>query len=333
MAPIRDRVWNEPDGRLRLPWRLVGFLVVFLGLGGTAAQLLPALLEATQDIVIQVWPDAKVVLLVRTVVTLVVQLALFVVPVYLAARFLDRRWFRDLGLRIDRDWWVDLAFGLALGAGLMTGIFLLELLAGWVTIDGLLQTGSPTFSFAPWFVLSVGLWVAVGVYEELFARGYLLTNLAEGLPWFESLGRFGAVVLATLSSSLVFAGLHAANPAAGLASTTGIFLAGIMLAAGYVLTGELAIPIGIHVTWNLFQGTVFGFPVSGWRQRVTLVAIEQRGPSLFTGGSFGPEAGLVGIGATVVGLVLIAVWVRRRRGQLTVAASTTEPDLRPRRDD
>jgi hypothetical protein len=169
----------------------------------------------------------------------------------------------------------------------------------------------------------------VGFYEELFSRGYQLTNLAEGFNqgW---IGSRGAILIATLISSLIFGVLHATNPNATLFSTLNICMAGFMLAAGFVLTGQLAIPIGIHITWNFFQGNVFGFPVSGANFRTaTLIAIQQEGPDLWTGGAFGPEGGLLGLGVMLLGALFVVLWVRWKQGKVGLHIPLAQPPRKP----
>jgi membrane protease YdiL (CAAX protease family) len=235
--------------------------------------------------------------------------------VWFCGRSLDGRPFSGFGLRLDRAWWSDLGFGLVLGASLMTGIFLLQLAAGWVTVTGSFVTTNGG-AFFPAILAPVVLFVCVGFYEELVSRGYQLTNLAEGLNGV-GVGPGDAIVLAWILSSSLFAVLHLYNPNASALGTLNIFLAGMMLGTGYVLTGQLAIPIGLHVTWNLFQGSVFGFPVSGLDfTGATFLATRQAGPALLTGGPFGPEAGLIAPAAMAVGVGLIALRVRRRTGKL-----------------
>ncbi|MCA1740534.1 MAG: CPBP family intramembrane metalloprotease, partial [Actinobacteria bacterium] len=150
-------------------------------------------------------------------------------------------------------------------------------------------------------------------------------NMAEGLN-FPSLGSKRAVLLAWVLSSAIFGLLHLANPNASLSSTVNITFAGLLLGAGYVLTGRLAIPIGLHIAWNFFQGNVFGFPVSGIGPiGATFISIEQGGPTLFTGGAFGPEAGLLDPAASLVGSLLIWLWVRARSGKADIQSSIAEP--------
>jgi hypothetical protein len=303
--------WNEDERRLRAPWRLllgaavylVGSLAVGLVLSrGTLLALVGALDPA-----------------VTRALSVTLNGVVVVAAVAVAAVLLDRRRYVDYGFDVDRDWWLDLGFGLALGAALMTGVFVLELALGWVTVTDTFVAGPLGFAAEFALVLVVFLWV--GLYEELMTRGYVLTNLAEGLrlSWPVEVGRPAAVGLATLLSSALFGFLHAANPNATAVSSVAIGIAGVMLALGYVLTGDLAIPIGLHVTWNLFQGTVYGFPVSGIGLETSVVAVEQHGPSVATGGSFGPEAGLVGLAAMAVGSVAIVAYVRRRYGRVALA--------------
>ena len=131
------------------------------------------------------------------------------------------------------------------------------------------------------------------------------------------MGRKGAVLLAWLISSSLFGLLHVFNPNRSAVSTINLVLVGLILGLGYILTGSLAIPIGLHITWNFFQGNVFGFPVSGNDfSTATVIAIRQGGPELWTGGAFGPEAGLVGVAAMALGALLIVLWVRWRYGDV-----------------
>ncbi len=160
--------------------------------------------------------------------------------------------------------------------------------------------------------------VVVGITEELWVRGYQLRNMAEGFN-FGRLHPGRAIVWAWLVSSFVFGLLHAFNPNATWTSTTYLMLAGLFLGLGLILTGRLGLPIGLHITWNFFQGNVYGFPVSGNDfTSATFLAIEQGGPDLWTGGAFGPEAGLIGISAIILGSLLTLLWVQIRYGRVSL---------------
>mgnify|MGYP003852329625 CR=1 FL=1 len=323
MGP-RTLLWNDDERRPRALLRVALLVVVTaslvvgtsLGVGsvGGVGALRAVLAASVGEAAAAAVGAAAGVTLVGGVVSL---------SVLIAGRYVDRRRLRDFGFRTDRGWWLDFGFGLALGAGLMTLIFTLSLAVGWVRITG---TVRPRDGFVARFLGLVVVFVVVGVYEELLARGYLLTNAAEGLVGW--VGERGAVVGAVCLSSLVFGLAHANNPNATALSTAAIVLAGGMLAAGYVLTGELAAPIGLHITWNLFQGGVYGFPVSGLGVDASLLVVAVSGPRLLTGGDFGPEAGLLGVGAMVVGTAVIALWARWRTGALRIDPSVTIPDLR-----
>ena len=303
--------WNSDDRRLRAGWRLIlhVILVAFLIV---ALEVLLSL--ASEDL-----EDSSAFGIVEMALS---GLAI-VAGTLLAARFLDRRPVSDLGLQFSSHWWRDLGYGLFLGAFLMLLVFLVELALGWVTVEEIFLTNrSVPFGLAIFWPLT--LYLAVGIYEELVSRGYHFKNLAEGLS-FSPLGRRSAILLAWLISSAVFGLLHAGNPNATVVSTVNLFLAGLFLGLPFLLTDQLAMPIGIHITWNFFQGNVFGFPVSGTsNNETTFIAVQQGGPDLWTGGAFGPEAGLLGLAAILVGSLLIVWWVKRTRGAVGFELAVAE---------
>lgn len=307
---------NRGERRLRALWRVAIQVIIFIAfmmIGQIVVGLVAGLLVVatgapvndpqaiTQAAMGNPWVAAA-----AAVVSLLAMLLS-----YLIATKIDRRKYVDFGFHFNKTWWADLGFGLFLGAILMVFIFVAELAAGWITITG-------TFSDLPQGVFWTGIaaafiqFLCVGIYEEMLSRGYQTRNLAEGLR-----GRFlsprMALLVSYLITSSIFGLLHAGNPNATVTSTVLLVAAGLFLGLGYILTGELAIPIGIHITWNFFQGNVFGFPVSGTEAGSSFILIQQGGPDLWTGGMFGPESGLIGLAAILLGCLLIAGWVKMTR--------------------
>ena len=329
---MKSPFWNAEQRRVRAPWRLLlqtlswfiltgilTSLAVFAALaiavaGGSSipSSTDPDFVQKLTELALQD-PSIGILFTVGSVLSIFLS-------VWLAGRLLDRRSLADFGFHFSPRWWADLGFGLALGAALMVAIFLIELAAGWVTVTGTFQSARWSFdlaqdrSFGIAILIALIRFLGVGIQEEIWSRGYHLRNMAEGLN-LPFVGPRGALLLGYAGSSVVFGLLHAGNPNASVVSTVNLIIAGLFLGLGYVLTGELAIPIGLHITWNFFQGNVFGFPVSGGTPSTTFIAIRQGGPDLWTGGAFGPEAGLLGLLAIAVGALLTVGWVRRRYGR------------------
>lgn len=308
-AILKWPFWNSSEKRFRMIWRITGTLFLFLLLTGIIVLIPAAIMQVISENPVSFVSPVLLDLIKWS--SMLLTLLATLVAVWLSAVFLDRRRFTDFGFRMDAAWWKDLGFGLLLGAFLMVVVFLVEWLLGWIEpvfIPGSTRTVGQAAGF---LVMSLVGFISVGVYEEIMMRGYLLKNLAEGLrPG--SIHPLIPILMAWLLSSIIFGLGHGDNPNASTISTINIIIAGIFLGLAYVLTGELAIPVGIHIAWNYFQGPVLGFPVSGTDAAGGLIRVVQQGPSLWTGGQFGPEAGILGLLAMLLGSGLILLWLRRQ---------------------
>jgi len=222
--------------------------------------------------------------------------------VWMSRRLLDRRSFVSLGFHLDRHALLDVVVGFLIPGVMMGAIYVVEAGAGWLRFDGWAWETIPAGQVA--LGLAGGLlgFVVVGYQEELFSRGYHLQNIRDGMGL-----RWGLFL-----SSLIFALMHLGNPNSTWYSTLlGLLAAGYFLAYGWVRTRQLWLPIGLHIGWNFFEGSVFGFPVSGLGL-VGLIRQTPTGPVAITGGPFGPEAGLIMLPALAIGIGLIWLCTRGR---------------------
>ena len=300
---MRDRIRSllrASTGRLRTPWRLLvaggGFLLVNLAVGGAALAVGYGVDPG----------GAGGVGLAAALAFLAINGAATALVTLLAGRYLDRRLLADLGLRGGARPWLDPLAGAALGVVLVCGAYAVGAALGVyeASVD---PSGPPAYPLSAWLALVVVSMVVVGVYEELLLRGYVMTNLAEGLT--AVLGRRASIAAALIVSSLGFGLLHGANPAASPRSLATVTLAGLLLGLAYVYTGSLSFPIGLHVTWNL-SGVLLGLPVSGLKIPVRLVRTDVAGDPAIHGAGFGIEGGLLGLGATAVGCLLVVGYAR-----------------------
>ena len=292
---LLKRIFISPDEmRLRAGWRLliqtILMIVLFIITGIFLAFF------------IQIFFGGKINSQINLFLSQVIEFIVFLTSIYITRRFVDKRSFISLGLVPGRQAIIDLLAGIGITFLMMGMIYLIMLSAGWLKFEKFAWEVESVSSVLVSTLSFLLVFVFVGWNEELLSRGYHLQTLASGL------NLVGGIVL----SSAVFGLLHLGNPNATWIGAAGIFLAGLFLAYGYVRTRQLWLSIGLHIGWNFFEGVVFGFPVSGL-DIYPLTHIRIQGPELWTGGAFGPEAGLVVIPGLLLGSILINYYSRLTR--------------------
>lgn len=185
--------------------------------------------------------------------------------------------------------------GAYLGFLLMTMIFLIELAAGLILIEDI-TTDLQSILIAGFILQGI---VALG--EELAFRGYILPDLVKRY------GSWNGVFF----SSMFFSVLHIPSILTLNMGRTNVIImlltitiAEILLAICYIYDG-LSMSIGFHFTWNFFQYHVYSLRQDfGGILKVT--SIDQ----LITGGTIGPEAGLLGLFVVFLAFIVVFWWLQ-----------------------
>jgi uncharacterized protein len=136
--------------------------------------------------------------------------------------------------------------------------------------------------------------------EEVIFRGVPLVLLSRVM------GRPGALVLL----SVAFALAHISNPDVTARALGNIALAGILLSLAFFSPGGMWAAFGAHLGWNLTLAAL-GAPVSGLPFEIPYVDYSMGGPAWLTGGTFGPEGGLLSTLAITSAIIMAVQWVRR----------------------
>jgi membrane protease YdiL (CAAX protease family) len=289
---IPAQIFLSPDEpRLRAGWRLLLQTILLI----LFALIFGAIISIVGFLLGQFLTNGGFVL------SQIVELLAVTGSVYIARRWLDKRSFESLGLKLSGQTLLDILAGIGITFVQMGFIYVVMLGVGWLTFKGFAWQFDPISTVISGVLTFLIAFILVGWNEELLSRGYHLQTIASGLNLF-----WGVVI-----SSAVFGLLHLGNPNATWVSAAGIFFAGVYLAYGYIRTKQLWLSIGLHIGWNFFEGVVFGFPVSGL-DIYPLLRINVHGPELWTGGAFGPEAGLIVLPSLIVGGILIYLYTMRR---------------------
>ena len=175
---------------------------------------------------------------------------------------------------------------------------------GWVNVTGSFAP-SPGQPFVATILVGVVAVAAVAFGEEASYRGYPIKNLAEGL----ASARWG-IVIAVVIPAVFFGVAHVTNPNATWLSTLNIVISGLLFGTGYALTGELALPIGLHFAWDFVQAFVFGVVAEGKEYGSVLVLAYDSSGTLWTGQPYGVEGGLMGTAALIAGFLGTFAWAR-----------------------
>lgn len=315
--------WNPDEERIRLFFRVILALMVFV-LANFGVTMLVLLLQQNLASSGSITSDS--VSAGVTVLALVLQILLILGPVlvslWVMSKYFDKRHLKDYGFHFRKIWWLDLLFGVCLGAALVFIILLLQWAVGSVTILPNNYQSSLPVSPALIFVANSLVLIAFIVAQEAIVHGFLQKNVAEG-TFIKGKPAAIAILISLVAATAVFSIWPVNGSHATALSVVNQVLLGLLLGSSLILTGDLAIAIGINVSINIFQILVFGFAISGASAASSPFRVLQNKPDLITGGLQVPQGGLFGVLLVALGGVALYFYVKLTRRKVAFQEDLT----------
>lgn len=214
--------------------------------------------------------------------------------VFARVKFREKRSVSGIGLK--REGFVKKYFiGFGIGILMFSIVVLLLSISGHTVVNSNAVSPSGLLALSGVLIVIPG-WMIQSATEEILSRGWFMNVLG---------ARYN-VALGLIVSSSFFGLMHFANPHVSILAIINIVLVGLFLGLYVIKTNDLWGVCGLHAAWNWTQGNVFGFEVSG--QKVTsgsLMHLKLTGSEWITGGTFGPEAGIVAALVLSIGIIIV----------------------------
>lgn len=214
----------------------------------------------------------------------------FMFAVYVMFKWFDRNAGWTIGWK-DRQGWSFAIHGMA------AGILLIAAASFTIWLSGSLswKPGAWDDELVLSLLKGIAFYILVAIGEEVYFRGY-----AQGL-----LRHHYGSRIAIMVSSVWFALMHGMNSDMFQSPLPflNITLVGILFAIAREWTGSLWYSIGLHFTWNLFQGHVFGYSVSGTDLTPSVFHATFKGPAIWNGGAFGAEGSIATTVVVLIGIL------------------------------
>ena len=271
---------SQSERKLRAPWRILIFLIVWVAVTLVAAALVQGLQGAAfagMRTILYYWIDFVAIL---------------------AATFVSLRWVDGV------DWnFVRLGRSSSQPALLSSG-FLIGMIAIGVPCVVLLATHELRVVPAEqgsWTVAAARMalfLLPAAAAEELLMRGYIFAVLREAVGWKTTL----------VATSIAFGLLHLRNPGADPETIVAVIIAGFFLGTILLVTESLYAAWMAHFAWNWTMAAGLHTSVSGLGVTAPNYHVIDNGPDWLTGGSWGPEGGV----AAALGMFVFLFYLHGR---------------------
>lgn len=282
-------IFKNQYNQIRSGWKIaISFLILFLTI------LLLSFLLGIFAAIFSIRSDNSIF----TLLNMGTSTISFILVSLISWKVVQKEPFRNMGLTSIKRNGFNLFFGLFLGAISITIVFFILI----ATKNATLVTSFLKPNFSIDILLGIIIFILVGFGEEMFFRGYCMSVLKQtNNTW-----------IIVLISSLIFSLMHASNLNANPLGLINIFLVGIVFAYMFIKSSSIWMPIGYHITWNYFQGYVWGFQVSG-NPVNGLYETRVAQNNLINGGAFGPEGGLAVTFILIINLAIIYFYYKRKQ--------------------